>query len=374
LKANVGITVGSLLLLSVGGGMWYSHQRSQDGAHRPALSVNASQQSVIHGLIGSEKEAFFNDPRVQARLAALQLSVQVDKAGSRSMPSQLKTGQYDFAFPAGTAQALQIQQQSHARSTDELFYTPMVIATWKPVVAALDSQGLIHSQGNTQWVDMRGLLPLMLKQTRWSDLNSPASSFRSNKSIIITTTDLKTSNSAGTYLALMSYLVNHEQIVQNPTEATQAADQVKDLFGRQGYQESSSAAPFEDYLALGMGKTPLLMTYESQLIQYQYQQKGAVDSNIAVLYPVPTLYTKHVFVPLNARAEALQHALGTDPQLLAIAHEYGFRTKNPAATKAAWQAQGIQTPDRLDDVIDPPNTALLDLMIDHMSQPAAATP
>ena len=117
-----------------------------------------------------------------------------------------------------------------------------------------------------------------------------------------------------------------------------------------------------------MGKTPLLMTYESQMIQYQYQQQGAIDPNISVLYPVPTLYTKHVFIPLTARAQALQQALSTDQQLLAIAHEYGFRTKNPAATKAAWQQHGIVTPDRLDDVIDLPNTVLLDAMIERIAQ------
>jgi hypothetical protein len=363
--------VGGLLLLSVGGGIWYSNHQTQDTQPTQMGSTQANTQALsqqIHGLIGSEKAAYFQDPRVQARLAELKLSVRVDKAGSRSMPSQLKAGGYDFAFPAGTAQAVEIQQQTGARGMDEVFYTPMVVATWKPVVAALNSQGLIHQQGTTQLLDMQGLLPLMQQHTRWSDLKSPANSFRSNKSIIITTTDLNTSNSASMYLALVSYLVNQQQVVQSTAEAEQAADQVKDLFGRQGYQEGSSAAPFEDYLALGMGKTPLLMTYESQMIQYQYQQQGAIDPNISVLYPVPTLYTKHVFIPLTARAQALQQALSTDPKLLAIAHEYGFRTKNPTATKAAWQQHGIVTPARLDDVIDPPNTVLLDAMIERIAQ------
>ena len=371
MKSNWGVVVGGLLLLSVGGGIWYSNHQTQATGSPQIGSTQANTQTSsqqIYGLIGSEKAAYFQDPRVQARLAELKLSVRVDKAGSRSMPSQLKASSYDFAFPAGTAQAVEIQQQTGARGMDEVFYTPMVIATWKPVVAALNSQGLIHQQGTTQLLDMQGLLPLMQQHTRWSDLKSPANSFRSNKSIIITTTDLNTSNSASMYLALVSYLVNQQQVVQSTAEAEQAANQVKDLFGRQGYQEGSSAAPFEDYLALGMGKTPLLMTYESQMIQYQYQQQGAIDPNISVLYPVPTLYTKHVFIPLTARAQALQQALSTDSQLLAIAHEYGFRTKNPAATKAAWQQHGIVTPARLDDVIDPPNTVLLDAMIERIAQ------
>jgi hypothetical protein len=44
------------------------------------------------------------------------------------------------------------------------------------------------------------------------------------------------------------------------------------LFLRQGFQESSSAGPFEDDTTMGMGKAPLVMIYESQFLEYQSQR------------------------------------------------------------------------------------------------------
>ncbi|TNY03328.1 hypothetical protein EW661_23635, partial [Escherichia coli] len=70
------------------------------------------------------------------------------------------------------------------------------------------------------------------------------------------------------YLALASYLANGQQIVQSAEEADKALPTVAPLFLRQGFQEQSSAGPFEDYLALGMGKAPLLVAYESQMVEF----------------------------------------------------------------------------------------------------------
>src|SRR5256885_4824873 len=70
------------------------------------------------------------------------------------------------------------------------------------------------------------------------------------------------------YLALASYVLNGQQVVQSPADLERVLPQVAPLFLRQGFQESSSAGPFEDYLALGMGKAPLLVAYESQLVEF----------------------------------------------------------------------------------------------------------
>ena len=78
----MGPVVALFLVAAVGSGIWYSHGRllaEHDATERGRLQ--AAQTLVVHGLIGSEKDAFFADSQVQAALARLHLSVSVEKAG-----------------------------------------------------------------------------------------------------------------------------------------------------------------------------------------------------------------------------------------------------------------------------------------------------
>ena len=59
------------------------------------------------------------------------------------------------------------------------------------------------------------------------------------------------------------------------------------LFLGQGFSESSTELPFEDYLALGQGKTPMLLTYESLFLDRQMRRDGSITPDMVLLYPTP---------------------------------------------------------------------------------------
>ena len=44
------------------------------------------------------------------------------------------------------------------------------------------------------------------------------------------------------------------------------AQKLAELFQRQGFQENYVNGAFDDYLSIGMGKTPLAFIYESQML------------------------------------------------------------------------------------------------------------
>ena len=67
--------------------------------------------TTVHGVIGSEKEAFFADPAVQKALAHGGLKVEVDPAGSRQIATSIDLDKYDFAFPSSSPAADRIQQE-----------------------------------------------------------------------------------------------------------------------------------------------------------------------------------------------------------------------------------------------------------------------
>ena len=356
-----------LLLGGVGGGIWYSNSRVVDErTAEQTARLEAGRQVSVRGLIGSEKEAYFADQRVVKALAAQGITVTVEKAGSRAIAARYDASKYDFGFPSGAPAAARLKAQAKATAVFTPFYTPMVFASWRPIAEILVANGLAERKGEIYYVvDLPGLMALVEKGTRWRELKK-SEAFATSKAVLVNSTDVRTSNSAAMYLALASYLANNQQIVQSQEDVDRVLPAVAPLFLRQGFQEQSSAGPFEDYLALGMGKAPLLMAYESQLIEFWLKHPDKLKSNDAnsmvVMYPKPTVYSKHVLVPYTPAGVRLGTVLENDPALRALAHEYGYRTGGEQRGPELWTQRGIAVPEVLVDVIDPPSHEWLERM------------
>ncbi len=321
----------------------------------------------VTGLIGSEKAPFFEDERVQKALRRHGLEVTVQKAGSREIATSFDLSQYDFAFPAGAPAAEKIQRETGASKSVTPFFTPMAIASWKPIADVLVQQGIAQDRGGYYTVDMAALLALIEAQVRWKDIPGNTA-LPANKSVLITTTDVRKSNSAAMYLALMSYVANGNNIVQSTDEAQSLLPLLADMFLRQGLRPSSSQEPFEDYLIKGMGHSPVVLIYEAQFISQAARADGSIQPDMVLMYPTPTIFTKHVLIPFSAAGDKLAEALNTDPELLRLAIEYGFRTDDLATFRGFTANHGVTLPDSFVDVIEPPSYEVLEGMIQSIEQ------
>jgi hypothetical protein len=364
LRKVLGPLLAVLLLLAVGGGIWISGSRVHgERSAQEAARLEEARHVLVHGLIGSEKEAFFADERVQTALARHGIAVSVEKAGSRAISERYDAKKYDFGFPSGAPAAAELRQRARATNVFNPFYTPMVLASWRPIAEILVANGVAERDGDIYYVsDLPGLMRLIDKGTRWRDLKGSAA-FATGKAVLVNSTDVRTSNSAAMYLSLASYVANNQQIVESQDELERVMPLVAPLFLRQGFQEQSSAAPFEDYLALGMGKTPLLMAYESQMVEFWLKHPDRIKGDPVLMYPKPTVYSKHVLVPYTPAGERLGSTLESDPTLRELAHEYGFRTGGDTKGPEVWAQRGINVPSVLVDVIDPPSHEWLERMI-----------
>ena len=364
MRRFVAPALAALLLLAVGGGIWYSNRSvSEERTAQATAQIEAARQVSVRGLIGSEKEAFFADPRVVLALAKQGITVTVEKAGSRAIAGRYDASKYDFGFPSGAPAAAQLRAQAKAANVFNPFYTPMVLASWRPIAEILVANKIAERQGDIYYVvDLPALMALIEKGARWRDLKG-SQAFATGKAVLINSTDVRTSNSAAMYLALASYLANNQQIVQSQEDVDRVLPTVVPLFLRQGLQEQSSAGPFEDYLALGMGKAPLLMGYESQLIEFWLKNPDKAKGEMVLMYPKPTVFSKHVVVPYTPAGARLGVALESDPALRILAHEYGYRTGGAEKGPELWAQRGIKAPDVLVDVIDPPSQEWLEKMI-----------
>ncbi len=322
----------------------------------------------ITGLIGSEKEAFFADPRVQKALEENGLIVKVEKAGSRQIATAYDLKKYDFAFPAGQPAADKILQAVGKRSTDTPFFTPMVIASWRPIATILEANGVVRERdGVYYWFDLDRYFEWTQRETRWKDLKDNAA-YPVNKSVLIRSTDVRKSNSAAMYLALMSYIANGQRIIASRDEMDAALPRLAPLFLRQGYTEYSSEGPFENYLAMGMGSSPLVMIYESQFIHEALKEPSAIRPEMVLLYPEPGLFTRHVLVGLSEQGARLGQVLSNDEALRQLAIEHGFRTSDAASFQAQARQRHLAVPAELIQVIDPPSYEILEGMIQAIEQ------
>jgi hypothetical protein len=327
---------------------------------------------LVRGVIGSEKKPFFDDPRVQKAFADKGFDVQVDTAGSRSIANTVDLSKYDFAFPAGTPAALKIKNDRKITTSYVPFFTPMAVATFKPIAQLLEQAGVARDQGGYWTLDMAKFVQLADDKTRWNSL--PGNTvYPVSKLVLITSTDVTTSNSAAMYASIASYAANNNSVIANPSDAANVLAAVSPLFVGQGFTEQSSEAPFEDYLSIGIGKTPMVMIYESQFVARAAAHDGSIKPDMVLMYPDPDILSKHTVVPLTARGDRVGQLLQDDPTLQHLAVVYGFRTEKPDDFAKFVKQAKVQTAPQLLNIVEPPTYETLESLIDQLDAELHAT-
>jgi hypothetical protein len=277
----------------------------------------------LSGVIALDVEPYFQDSRVQKRLADLGFRLKATRIGSRDMAARVVKGATpEFLYASGVVAGNQIVDAAKKAGVPATMvspiYTPMVIASWSPIAKILAANGMAAQGKEGGWtVDISQLTQAMLDKKRWKDLKD-AQAYDVNKSVLVSTTDVRKSNSAAMYLALTAYAVNGNEMVTDRAAAEKAASTVLGLFKRQGYQENYVNGNFDDYASIGIGKTPMAFIYENQMVSYALTKKGLADGMV-LLYPQPTLFNKVVFVATTERSKKLGELLATDAELQRLA-------------------------------------------------------
>jgi hypothetical protein len=377
--AKAAITV--VLLTALGGALFFALRGTQQEqlaqGQSPRLNLpglRAMQTVELNGVIALDVEPYFKDPRVVKLLADNGFKLNVSRIGSRDMASRVaQTGGPDFMFPSGIVAANQIldaaRRINQTATQYTPFYTPMVIASWKPIAGILQSNGLAASSAAGVYsVDFAKLVALMQAKTRWKDLKA-SQAYDVNKSILVSTTDVRKSNSAAMYLALAASALNNGEVPTDRIAAEQIAKKAAELFKRQGYQENYVNGNFDDYVAIGIGKTPMAFIYENQMLTYALSKP--LQPDMTLIYPNPTIVNKVVYVAMNERAKRLGELLTTSGELLGIATEYGFRTSDNAAFLQKAQSAKLAVDEKLNNLIDPPTFETMSLMIDVITREMA---
>jgi hypothetical protein len=362
LRRAIGPALAVLLLIGVAVGI---RRSISDKKQAEIAAGRIAARITVKVLTGSEKEKFLTDPELAKVLDTEGIAITVQKAGSREIASRPDLKSFDAAYPAGAPAAVKIAQTTGSKRTFTSLYTPIAVASWKSLIPVLEASGLVtRKDGSFFIVDMAKMVDMMQKGTRWKDLPGNTA-YAVGKSVLITSTDVRKSNSGGMYLALAAYLANGNNVVDNEADADKVADRMVGLFSRQGFQESSSAGPFEDYTAMGIGKAPLVMIYEQQFLEYILSHPNP-NPDMVLLYPVPTILSKHTLVALSDNGARFAQVMISNPKVSSIAQRYGFRTQDNTELFAALEAKKVVIPHTVVDVIDPPSYDILEKLISRI--------
>jgi hypothetical protein len=301
---------------------------------------------------GTENQPFFSDQQVIAAFARHGLKLDVDYEGSWQMTTAANTCHYALMIPSSQPAADAITQKCHVNNAQPAYYSPMVVVTFDNIAALLSQEGIATRDPKSgEWnFSLPRYLRAVQNGLRWNQIPGNGS-YQSPNKVLLTTTDPRTSNSAAMYAAMIAYLLNNEI----PLSSSQNVAQVQSFIGQslfldQGYSQGSSELPFDDVRgSLGEAVSPMVWAYESQYLDVRVHLPSVVaGQRLVVMYPSPTAVSYHTVVPtsgVGAEVGQLLTGATTDPALLNLEAEHGFRTLDPQDTfTSVMRTHGITVP------------------------------
>ena len=327
------------------------------------LFTESTQVTSLTGYLGGEKIGLFEDEEIAEYIKKnYRLEFDYSRAGSLDMVTADLSGR-NYLFPSSQT-ALEYFSEVHgsAKSQEIVFNTPIVPYSHKIVVDALIQQGVVTQTDGIYYADMGKLTELILEEKQWSDIGLT----QLYGSVCVDTTDPARSNSGNMFAALLANSLNGGRTVDEST-VEDVLPQLKEIFSRTGYMETSSSDLFNQFLRMGVGAKPLIAGYESQILEYAAENPedyAKIKDDIVVIYPSPTVWSTHIYIALDDAGKAGIEAL-TDPEVQRLAWEkHGFRTSSYAATGTG-DVSGI--PVNITAVMNMPGYNVMKRIIDELS-------
>lgn len=324
IKSFIGLGIIIIVITAIGGYQVYN-TFIKDADNENGEAVSSEDIKELEGYLGWEKKGFFFDEEVKTILRdEYGIIANNSKKGSIEMVSEPVGEDVDYLFPSSKI-ALEIYKDTTGTdvSSETIFYSPIVIYSWRSLLPELEKSKLVKQEGNTYILNLEELIKLVMEGKTWEDIG--VTSLRGN--ITVSSTDPTKSNSGNMFSALVANMLNNKngQVVTDSGLTPELKAQIKSFFDKMGLMDSSSGDIFDKFLNIGKGTYPFVVGYESQLIEVINQGRLNVD-DIVTLYPNPTVWSEHEFIPLNDDANKLMRSLSDNERLSKIGWErYGFR-------------------------------------------------
>jgi hypothetical protein len=319
----------------------------------------------LFGFIGGEKKALLANTKVTALLAdTYGLDLDARQAGSVEMVREnaLLSQNPQFLWPSSDVM-VELAKQSNVKieKSQVIVNSPIVIYSWEPVAQGLMKAGIVaQDQGNYYIVDTKRLLQAHIESASWASVNVNELFGK----LRIVSTDPNRSNSGFMFAGLAADILNDDVATGDSIARDQA--KLKIVFQRMGFMAYSSGKMFEDYLVGGMGAYPLVVGYESQLLEWcladpdrwaRVRQGGGPQP--VMLYPRPTVFSAHPLIAIAPESLKLMDALQSQAFLNLAWTEHGFRGPLGAADSSSHPGSGFTIPQTLTAIVPMPEADVM---------------
>ncbi|NLZ70632.1 MAG: hypothetical protein GX907_04790 [Clostridiaceae bacterium] len=281
-------------------------------------------QAMLKGYLGGEKIGIFEDEEIGNYIKKTYgLTLNYQKAGSYDMMS-LDHSKVNYLFPASQS-AFEYYKTLHGKTpkNDIIYNTPLVIYSRTKIVEALQKEGIVFERNGVFYLYMDKLADLMLEGKTWADVGLP----ELYGSVLVDTTDPASSNSGNMFAALLANTINGGNPV-NQSDLATVVPKMQTIYSKYGFMETSSADMFNQFLKKGPGANPLVAAYENQLLEFAVNEPKiweAIKDDIVIIYPIPTMWSSHVYIALDEVGERGMRALA-DPKVQELSWlKHGFR-------------------------------------------------
>lgn len=320
----------------------------------------------IDGYLGGEKISLFDDAQFKDLAKQRGLRLNYRKAGSLAMMDADKKG-LNYLFPSSRAAVDYGKAKGVDTSKgDIVFNSPIVMYTHKAVANALVAAGIMSHVNGVYTMDMAKAVAAMKANKTWADVGWQGGygQFR------IDSTDPVKSNSGNEYAALIATVLNGGQPA-TASSVKRDGPTISAIFSKSGWMETSSEDSFTQFLTLGVGSKPIMVGYESQILDLSVNNPGAwnqVKNDVVIVYPTPTVWSTHVFIPLDGQgSKAL--ALLKSPKVQQLAWErHGFRSPNYTGTSSISRFGVPGTLEQITSVSELPQNDAMQLLISTLSK------
>lgn len=300
-------------------------------SRRSAQTASTADTVTVSGYLGGEKISLFDDPEFTSIASNAGLSVNYKKAGSLAMMTSDSTGM-DYLFPSSQSAVDYGESEGvQPKSTDIVFNTPIVVYTYKDIADALVGSGIMQKDSaGVYTLDAKAACDAMLANKTWADLGY-ANGYGAFK---IDSTDPTQSNSGNEWAVLMATVLNDGQPATVDSVQRDAAS-LKAIFTKSGWMDTSSADSFSQFLVLGKGSKPMMVGYESQVLDLAVNDPDTyaqVKDDLVIAYTTPTVWSTHVFMALDDNGQKLRDVLLSDDVQKLAWQKHGFRGANLKGT------------------------------------------
>lgn len=326
-------------------------------------SGGGKPQMTLKGVIGGEKEGFFEDRQVKD-IFKKKYGIVIDYSKAGSIDMVKSEGDNDFLFPS-SQMALEIYKEKKGNElvkSEAIFNSPLVLYSWDVVTDALIKQGIVENRNGVYYVtDFTKMINWVIEGRKWSDigLNDLYGSMK------IISTDPVKSNSGNMFYALLANMLNNGEVVDKTT-VENVIPGLQKFYKRLGYMEDSSSKLFDAYLTKGVGENPVIVGYENQIIEFATlypDQWQSVKDKIRILYPVPTIWSSHTLISVKPKSDQLIKVL-VDKDIQRIAWErHGFRAGTAGVANSSKSLQVTGITDKTDMVISMPRAEVVDRLL-----------